>query len=79
MATKFDAADPAVAELYEELRRIAASYLRRERSNHTLQPTALVHLQSATRGGRLSRKLGYPARYKKRHLSDVPIIHLELF
>jgi RNA polymerase sigma factor (TIGR02999 family) len=43
MAAKFDAADPAVAELYDELRRIAASYLRRERSNHTLQPTALVH------------------------------------
>lgn len=43
MPAKFDAADPAVAELYDELRRIAASYLRRERSNHTLQPTALVH------------------------------------
>src|SRR5260221_1110257 len=26
-----------------ELRRLAASYLRRERPNHTLQPTALVH------------------------------------
>lgn len=43
MAAKFDGADPAVAELYDELRRIAASYLRRERSGHTLQPTALVH------------------------------------
>lgn len=29
--------------VYEELRRLAASYLRKERSNHTLQPTALVH------------------------------------
>ncbi len=29
--------------VYKELRRIAASHLRRERSNHTLQPTALVH------------------------------------
>ncbi|MCP4271142.1 MAG: sigma-70 family RNA polymerase sigma factor [Gammaproteobacteria bacterium] len=28
--------------VYDELRRIAASYLRRERLNHTLQPTALV-------------------------------------
>jgi RNA polymerase sigma factor (TIGR02999 family) len=40
--------DPsAEAELlslvYGELRRRAASYMRRERSDHTLQPTALVH------------------------------------
>lgn len=28
--------------LYSDLRRLAASYLRNERSNHTLQPTALV-------------------------------------
>lgn len=29
--------------LYEELRRIAARYMRDERSTHTLQPTALVN------------------------------------
>ncbi len=29
--------------VYDELRRIAAQQLRRERVNHTLQPTALVH------------------------------------
>jgi RNA polymerase sigma-70 factor (ECF subfamily) len=29
--------------VYAELRRTAARYLRRERSGHTLQPTALVH------------------------------------
>ena len=29
--------------IYDELRRLAHSYLRRERSYHTLQPTALVH------------------------------------
>ena len=29
--------------VYDELRRLAASYLRRERRDHTLQPTALVH------------------------------------
>jgi RNA polymerase sigma-70 factor, ECF subfamily len=29
--------------VYRELRTLAASYLRRERSGHTLQPTALVH------------------------------------
>ncbi len=30
-------------QLYDELRQLAANYLRRERPNHTLQPTALVH------------------------------------
>jgi RNA polymerase sigma factor (TIGR02999 family) len=30
-------------QAYDELRRIAAGYLRDERPNHTLQPTALVH------------------------------------
>jgi RNA polymerase sigma factor (TIGR02999 family) len=29
--------------VYHELRRLAASYLRKERLGHTLQPTALVH------------------------------------
>lgn len=29
--------------VYDELRQLAASRLNRERSNHTLQPTALVH------------------------------------
>jgi RNA polymerase sigma factor (TIGR02999 family) len=29
--------------VYQELKRLAESYLRRERSDHTLQPTALVH------------------------------------
>ena len=29
--------------VYEELRQLAGNYLRRERSDHTLQPTALVH------------------------------------
>lgn len=39
--------DKAVAELvvllYAELRSLASRYLQRERSNHTLQTTALVH------------------------------------
>ena len=30
-------------QVYEELRRLAAAYLRGERVEHTLQPTALVH------------------------------------
>ena len=29
--------------VYDELRRLASAYLARERSDHTLQPTALVH------------------------------------
>lgn len=32
-----------VPVVYDELRRLADIYLRNERSNHTLQPTALVH------------------------------------
>ena len=33
----------ALPALYEELRELATGYLRRERCDHTLQPTALVH------------------------------------
>ena len=33
----------ALPALYHELRDLAAGYLRRERRDHTLQPTALVH------------------------------------
>ena len=35
--------DALMSAVYEELRRQAAAYLRRERRDHTLQPTALVH------------------------------------
>ncbi len=38
-----DAAGQLIPLLYEELRRMAAYYLRQERRDHTLQPTALVH------------------------------------
>jgi RNA polymerase sigma factor (TIGR02999 family) len=37
------ALDDLVPLAYSELRRLADSYLRRERTDHTLQPTALVH------------------------------------
>ena len=45
---KFNGKDEAVANellplIYNELKRIASNYVRRERSDHTLQPTALVH------------------------------------
>ena len=36
----FDELTPLV---YKELRQLAASYLRKERQDHTLEPTALVH------------------------------------
>jgi RNA polymerase sigma-70 factor, ECF subfamily len=35
--------DQLVPLVYDELRRLARAFLARERSNHTLQPTALVH------------------------------------
>jgi DNA-directed RNA polymerase specialized sigma24 family protein len=38
-----DALENLVPVVYGELRRIAARYLRHERPDHTLQPTALVH------------------------------------
>ena len=37
------AADALVPLVYNELRRLAAHYLKSERQGHTLQPTALVH------------------------------------
>jgi RNA polymerase sigma factor (TIGR02999 family) len=37
------AMDRLIPLVYAELRRIAARHLRRERGEHTLQPTALVH------------------------------------
>jgi len=45
---KWSGGDPAALErlmplVYNELRRLAVRYLRRERANHSLQPTALVN------------------------------------
>ncbi len=37
------ALDKLTPLVYKELRQLAASYLRKERQGHTLQPTALVH------------------------------------
>jgi len=38
-----DAASALVPLVYQEMRRLAGRYMWRERTNHTLQPTALVH------------------------------------
>jgi RNA polymerase sigma factor (TIGR02999 family) len=37
------AGEKVVVSVYEELRGLAARYMRSERADHTLQPTALVH------------------------------------
>ena len=38
-----EAASKLIPLVYDELRRLARHYMRRERSDHTLQTTALVH------------------------------------
>jgi RNA polymerase sigma-70 factor (ECF subfamily) len=38
-----EAADKLIPLVYKELHRLAEAYMRRERVDHTLQPTALVH------------------------------------
>ena len=40
---KQEAADQLIPLVYDELRRLADRYMRRERESHTLQTTALVH------------------------------------
>lgn len=61
--------DAAAAErlfpvVYDELHRIASAYMRRERSNHTLQATALVHEAYV----RLAAPSGDPRQYEsERH------------
>jgi RNA polymerase sigma factor (TIGR02999 family) len=37
------AASKLIPIVYDELRRLAGGYMRRERKDHTLQPTTLVH------------------------------------
>lgn len=69
--------DAALPAIYNELREVAARYLRRERSDHTLQPTALVHesylrllnQQTVDWSNRL-QFLSIAARMMRRILSD---------
>src|SRR5580765_5586681 len=42
---------PLDMKVYDELRRLARHYFRKERGNHTLQPTALVHEAYLRLGG----------------------------
>jgi RNA polymerase sigma factor (TIGR02999 family) len=67
----------ALPALYDELREMAAGYLRRERSDHTLQPTALVHesylrlvSQRTVDWGDRLQFLSIAARMMRRILSD---------
>jgi RNA polymerase sigma factor (TIGR02999 family) len=39
----YDAIDQLIPLVYDDLRRLASHFMRRERSEHTLQPTALVN------------------------------------
>ena len=66
-----------VVSLYSELRRLASSYLRRERSDHTLQTTALVHEaylrladQREVRWKNREQFMGVAARLMRRILVD---------
>lgn len=67
----------ALPALYDELRELAAGYLRRERPDHTLQPTALVHEsylrlvnQHAVDWGNRLQFLSIAARMMRRILAD---------
>src|SRR5512134_3725954 len=55
-----DAASRLIAVVYPELHRIAGHYLRTERPDHTLQPTALVHETYARLFG--SKRTGWKNR-----------------
>ena len=65
------------ALLYGELRALAADFLRRERSDHTLQPTALVHeawmrlsVQDESRWGSRAHFFALAAQAMRRVLID---------
>ncbi|MEZ5989993.1 MAG: ECF-type sigma factor [Planctomycetota bacterium] len=70
--------DPAFVErLYDELRQLAAAFLRKEKGHHTLQATALVHeawfsLQRSdgAREGDRARFLGMAAKAMRHILVD---------
>jgi RNA polymerase sigma factor (TIGR02999 family) len=77
-----EALDQLLPRLYAELRRLAASYLRRERPNHTLQPTALVHEafvklvdQRAVRWQNRAHFFGIAAQVMRRVLVDYARAH----
>ncbi len=71
-----------VTQLYDELRALAASQMRGERSDHTLQPTALVHeaflrlnAQSQDRWANREQFFAVVARMMRRVLVDAARRH----
>jgi RNA polymerase sigma factor (TIGR02999 family) len=70
------ALDRLLPLVYDELRKIAAGYLRRERDGHTLQPTALVHeayvrlIDQRVRWQSRAHFLGVAAQLMRRILVD---------
>jgi RNA polymerase sigma factor (TIGR02999 family) len=72
-----EALDELLPQIYGELRRLAGSYLRRERPDHTLQATALVHEaflklvdQHAVRWQKRAHFVGIAAQAMRRILVD---------
>ena len=72
-----DALDRLLPAIYAELRRLASSYLKRERRDHTLQATALVHEaflklvdQQAVRWQNRAHFFGIAAQAMRRILVD---------
>ena len=65
-----------ISAVYDEVRRLAASYMRQERPNHTLQATALVHeaylrlIGQETTWRNRSHFLGVAAHQMRRILLD---------
>lgn len=77
------AGDRLIPLVYEELKRLARSYMRRERSDHTLQATALVHeaymklvRQEAVNWQSRSHFFGIAAQLMRRILIDHARGHL---
>jgi RNA polymerase sigma-70 factor, ECF subfamily len=78
-----EAADKLVPLVYDELKRLARGYMRRERQDHTLQTTALVHeaylklvRQQATSWEGRSHFFGIAAQLMRRILIDHARGHL---
>ncbi|MDA8016094.1 MAG: ECF-type sigma factor [Thermoanaerobaculia bacterium] len=76
-ATVAGESEGLASEVYDELRRLARSYLAHERRDHTLQPTALVHeaflrlsAQSDIRWQGRTHFLAISARMMRRLLID---------
>ena len=78
-----DAAFQVTTQVYDELRRLASSYMRRERPDHTLQTTGLVHEAYLRLVGQRdvdwrnrAQLLGVAARTMRRVLLDHARAHL---